>query len=89
MWVLHAIWMQLYNVFGQIKGLTKYLLRPNKIAETSSNKTKYKLTSEYIEILQKLWLKYDIEYHSLINLKNIMSERILYLKVYKQMIQNI
>ena len=45
--------MQHYNVFGQIEGLTKYLLRPNKIAETSSNKTKYKLTSEYIERLQK------------------------------------
>ena len=73
MWVLHAIWMQLYNVFGQIEGLTKYLLKPNKIAETSSNKTKYKLTSEYIKILQKLWLKYDIEYHSPINLKNIIS----------------
>ena len=59
---------------AHIEHLTKYLLKPEKIKNLLSDKNKYKLTSAYIEVLQKLWLNNDIEYYSPDNFKNIISE---------------
>ena len=59
---------------ANIGKLTKYLLKPERLRNILYKKTKYELTSEYIEVLQKIWLDNNIEYYSPNNFKNKISE---------------
>ena len=59
---------------AHIQRLTYSLLKPKNIEKISSNKSKYKLSYEYIEVLKNLWKKKNIKYYSPDNFKNVISE---------------
>jgi len=58
---------------AHVSKLTKYLLNLKYINNNISDKNKYKLTNSYIEVLNNIWLNYNINYYSPDNFKNIIS----------------
>ena len=59
---------------ANVEILTRYLLEPKNIRNILSNKSKYKLTKAYIEVLKNIWKNKNITYFSPNNFKDVISE---------------
>ena len=59
---------------AHIQRLTYHLLNSETKKKISSNKTKYKLTSAYLTVLENLWQNKNIKYYSPNQFKDVISE---------------
>ena len=60
---------------ANIKSLTKYLLKNENVIKFSSNKSKYKLTNAYIDILNNIWIDNDLKkLSSTSNIEKVINE---------------
>ena len=59
---------------AHVENLTKGILEPETIQKILSNKSKYKLTNSYLEVLNNLWQNNSIKFYSPKKFKNIISE---------------
>ena len=59
---------------AHIEKLTKYFLKPKIITQLTSNSFKYKLSQEYLKVIQNLWTNKNCDYFSPINFKERISQ---------------
>ena len=59
---------------AHVENLTKGILKPETMQKILSDKSKYKLSNSYLEVINNLWQNNTIKYHSPNNFKNIISE---------------
>ena len=59
---------------AHVENLTKYFLRTEIISQLTSNSYKYKLSKEYLKVIQNIWTNNNINYYSPNNFKEKISQ---------------